>query len=77
MSNGCPSSNNNNIGEWDQFEANKELFDVKVAVPFDENIYTTELEAAQLDDEKMVAEAVRIADEIENDKNNNTRRRRP
>mmetsp|Transcript_37150 Transcript_37150/g.42758 ORF Transcript_37150/g.42758 Transcript_37150/m.42758 type:complete len:999 (-) Transcript_37150:1211-4207(-) len=49
------------IGQWDQFKANKELFNVDAT--FDENIYTTQLDTSQLD-AKKVAEAERIANEI-------------
>jgi PAB1-binding protein PBP1 len=51
------------IGQWDQFKANKELFNVNAT--FDENVYTTQLDTSQLDAKKM-AEAERIAKEIEN-----------
>jgi len=51
------------IGQWDQFKANKELFNVNAT--FDENLYTTQLDTSQLDAKKM-AEAERIAKEIEN-----------
>ena len=52
-----------NIGEWDQFKANQELFNVNAT--FDENLYTTELDKSQMDSKK-IAEAERIAREIEN-----------
>jgi len=51
------------IGQWDQFKANKELFNVDAT--FDENLYTTQLDTSQMDAKKM-AEAERIAKEIEN-----------
>lgn len=51
-----------NIGEWDQFKANQELFNVNAT--FDENLYTTELDKSQIDSKK-IAEAERIAREIE------------
>ena len=50
------------IGQWDQFKANKELFNVNAT--FDENLYTTQLDTSQMDAKKM-AEAERIAKEIE------------
>jgi LsmAD domain/Ataxin 2 SM domain len=50
------------IGQWDQFKANEELFNVNAT--FDENIYTTQLDTSQIDARK-VAEAERIAREIE------------
>ena len=52
-----------NIGEWDQFQANQELFNVKAS--YDENLYTTELDKSQIDNKK-IAEAERLAREIEN-----------
>jgi len=51
------------IGQWDQFQANKELFNVNAS--FDENLYTTQLDKSQIDKKKM-KEAERIAKEIEN-----------
>lgn len=51
------------IGQWDQFRANQELFNVNAS--FDENLYTTELDKSQIDKRK-IAEAERIAREIEN-----------
>jgi len=51
------------IGQWDQFKANKELFNVNAT--FDENLYTTQLDTSQMDAKKM-KEAERIANEIEN-----------
>lgn len=51
-----------NIGGWDQFKANSELFNVNAT--FDENLYTTELDKSQIDSRK-IAEAERIAREIE------------
>lgn len=50
------------IGGWDQFKANQELFNVNAS--FDENLYTTELDKSQMDSHK-IAEAERIAREIE------------
>jgi len=50
------------IGKWDQFKANEELFNVNAS--FDENLYTTELDKTQIDQRK-IAEAERIAKEIE------------
>mmetsp|Transcript_29327 Transcript_29327/g.33474 ORF Transcript_29327/g.33474 Transcript_29327/m.33474 type:complete len:829 (+) Transcript_29327:169-2655(+) len=52
-----------NIGEWDQFRANKELFNVQAK--FDENLYTTELDKSAMDASK-IKEAERLAREIEN-----------
>lgn len=52
-----------NIGQWDQFRANEELFNVKSN--FDESVYTTELNKSQID-KKKIAEAERLAREIEN-----------
>ena len=51
------------IGEWDQFKANKELFNVNAT--FDENLYTTELDTSKIDSKK-IKEAERIAKEIQN-----------
>lgn len=51
-----------NIGQWDQFRANEELFNVKSN--FDESVYTTELDKSQID-KKKIAEAERMAKEIE------------
>jgi PAB1-binding protein PBP1 len=50
------------IGEWDQFKANEELFNVNAS--YDENLYTTELDKSQLDSRKIAA-AERLAREIE------------
>lgn len=50
------------IGGWDQFKANEELFNVNAS--FDENLYTTQLDLDNID-AKKVAEAERIAREIE------------
>lgn len=50
------------IGQWDQFKANEELFNVQAS--YDENLYTTELDKSQVDKKKL-AEAERIAKEIE------------
>ena len=50
------------IGQWDQFKANEELFNVNSS--FDENIYTTQLDKSQID-KRRIAEAERIAREIE------------
>eukprot|EP00546_Thalassionema_frauenfeldii_P017680 CAMPEP_0178900410 /NCGR_PEP_ID=MMETSP0786-20121207/3460_1 /TAXON_ID=186022 /ORGANISM="Thalassionema frauenfeldii, Strain CCMP 1798" /LENGTH=775 /DNA_ID=CAMNT_0020571415 /DNA_START=94 /DNA_END=2422 /DNA_ORIENTATION=- len=52
-----------NIGEWDQFQANKELFNVHA--DFDENLYTTELDKSTIDASK-IQRAERLAREIEN-----------
>jgi hypothetical protein len=51
-----------NIGEWDQFRANEELFNVQAK--FDENLYTTELDKSSIDTAK-IKEAERLAREIE------------
>ncbi|CAJ1930519.1 unnamed protein product [Cylindrotheca closterium] len=50
------------IGQWDQFKANEELFNVQAT--YDENLYTTQLDKSQIDKKKL-AEAERIAKEIE------------
>jgi len=50
------------IGGWDQFKANQELFNVNAS--FDENLYTTALDKTQID-ARRIAEAERIAREIE------------
>ncbi|KAL3925081.1 MAG: hypothetical protein SGILL_000637, partial [Bacillariaceae sp.] len=50
------------IGEWDQFKANEELFNVNAS--FDENLYTTQLDKGAID-AKKIAQAERIAREIE------------
>ena len=57
-----------NIGEWDQFRANKELFNVDGG--FDENIYTTELDKSTIDSAK-IKEAERLAREIESTASSN------
>eukprot|EP00531_Pseudo-nitzschia_arenysensis_P006491 CAMPEP_0116124068 /NCGR_PEP_ID=MMETSP0329-20121206/5089_1 /TAXON_ID=697910 /ORGANISM="Pseudo-nitzschia arenysensis, Strain B593" /LENGTH=819 /DNA_ID=CAMNT_0003618035 /DNA_START=211 /DNA_END=2670 /DNA_ORIENTATION=+ len=51
------------IGQWDQFKANKELFNVNAT--FDESLYTTELDTSKIDSKKL-KEAERIAKEIQN-----------
>jgi hypothetical protein len=56
------------IGEWDQFRANQELFNINAT--FDENLYTTELDKSSMDARK-IAEAERIAREIENTTSSN------
>ena len=56
------------IGEWDQFKANQELFNVSAS--FDENLYTTELDKSRMD-AKKIAEAERIAREIESTSSSN------
>eukprot|EP00934_Nitzschia_sp_Nitz4_P000099 Nitzschia sp. Nitz4//scaffold96_size78090//12139//15166//NITZ4_005485-RA/size78090-augustus-gene-0.0-mRNA-1//1//CDS//3329560546//99//frame0 len=56
------------IGQWDQFKANQELFNVNAT--FDENLYTTALDKSQIDRTK-IAEAERIAREIENTTSSN------
>ena len=56
------------IGQWDQFKANQELFNVSAS--FDENLYTTALDKSQID-AKKIAEAERIAREIENTTSSN------
>jgi len=50
------------IGKWDQFEVNKQKFGVDGS--FDEDLYTTKLDANDFDEEK-VRKAERIASEIE------------
>lgn len=61
--NGNPTAGlRGNIGEWDQFQANQELFNVKAS--YDENLYTTELDKSQIDN-KTIARAERLAREIE------------
>ena len=57
-----------NIGEWDQFKANEQLFNVSAT--FDENLYTTELDHSQIDERKRL-EAQRLAKEIENTASSN------
>jgi len=57
-----PTGLKGNIGQWDQFRANEELFNVQAS--YDENLYTTELDKASID-AKKVAAAERIAKEIE------------
>jgi hypothetical protein len=57
-----PSGLKGSIGEWDQFRANEELFNVQAT--YDENLYTTELDKSQIDSRKIRA-AERIAKEIE------------
>ena len=56
------------IGKWDQFKANEELFNVNAS--FDENLYTTQLDKSQIDARK-IAEAERIAREIESSTSSN------
>jgi hypothetical protein len=51
-----------NIGEWDQFRANEQLFNVSAS--YDENLYTTKLDKSRFDSRK-IAEAERLAREIE------------
>lgn len=58
-----PTGLGKSIGEWDQFKANEELFNVQAS--YDENLYTTALDLSQIDAKKR-AEAERIAKEIEN-----------
>lgn len=60
--NNNPSGLSGSIGQWDQFKANQELFNVNAS--YDENLYTTELDKSQIDARK-IAEAERIAKEIE------------
>jgi hypothetical protein len=50
------------IGGWDQFKANEQLFNVQAT--FDENLYTTKLDPSQIDARKKL-EAARLAREIE------------
>lgn len=56
------------IGNWDQFSANEEKFNVKAT--FDENLYTTQLDLSSMDSAKL-AEAERIAKEIESTASSN------
>ena len=58
-----PTGLSGSIGDWDQFSANEKRFNVKAS--FDENLYTTSLDYTTLDSSKL-AEAERIASEIEN-----------
>jgi len=51
-----------NIGEWDQFRANEQLFSVHAS--FDEDIYTTPLDKSKIE-QKQIDKAERIAREIE------------
>ena len=60
-------NNNKNI-EWNQFEANTRLFNVKNT--YDENIYTKKLDRSLISQEKQ-DEAARIAYEIENSSTTN------
>mmetsp|Transcript_12335 Transcript_12335/g.20429 ORF Transcript_12335/g.20429 Transcript_12335/m.20429 type:complete len:766 (+) Transcript_12335:125-2422(+) len=57
-----------NIGEWDQFRANEELFSIQAK--FDENLYTTELDKSAMDSAK-IKQAERMAREIENTTSSN------
>lgn len=50
------------IGKWDQFKANKELFNVNAS--FDENIYTTSLDKSKISKDQL-QHAEKIAKEIE------------
>jgi len=61
-SSAAQASMSGSIGQWDQFKANKKLFNVSAT--FDENLYTTQLDTSRFD-AKKVAEAERIANEIE------------
>ena len=56
------------IGNWDQFSANEQRFNVKAS--FDENLYTTKLDYKSLDAKKL-ADAERIAKEIESTTSSN------
>ena len=56
------------IGEWDQFQANEELFNVKGS--YDENLYTTKLNKSLMDPSKQ-QEAERLAHEIESEVSTN------
>lgn len=56
------SLENDSSGPWDQFEANRRLF--QVPSTYDENLYTKKLDTSSISKEKM-AEAERIAREIE------------
>ena len=64
--NAAPSSSgglSGTIGNWDQFTANEQQFQIRAT--FDESLYTTTLDYDTIDSSKM-AEAERIAKEIEN-----------
>ena len=50
------------MGKWDQFEANKQLFNVKST--FDENLYTKKLDISKISRDQL-QKAERIAREIE------------
>lgn len=61
-STGVSGALDGSIGDWDQFSANERKFNVKAS--FDENLYTTKLDVSNIDTAK-IAEAERIAREIE------------
>lgn len=58
----------NNAGNWDQFETNKRLFNVKST--YDENLYTKKLDHGTMTPE-AIARAERIAREIESQSSSN------
>jgi hypothetical protein len=66
--NPSPQGLQGTIGDWDQFSANEKRFNVKAT--FDENLYTTALDYNNIDS-SQVAEAERIAKEIENSASTN------
>mmetsp|Transcript_14621 Transcript_14621/g.18676 ORF Transcript_14621/g.18676 Transcript_14621/m.18676 type:complete len:853 (+) Transcript_14621:168-2726(+) len=67
---GAPSWQGGGKGDaqWDQFEANKRLFNVEST--FDENLYTTKLDTSKMTPEQ-IARAERLAREIEGVKSDN------
>jgi hypothetical protein len=60
------SERNHVDGEWDQFEANKRLFNVEST--YDESLYTTELPGANKRDAGLERKAAQLADEISSGK---------
>jgi hypothetical protein len=63
-----PSGLQGNIGQWDQFQANEALFNVKAT--FDENLYTTSLDKSKMDAQQIKA-AEKLAKEIESQTSTN------
>ena len=51
-------------GGWDQFAANEELFGLQT--DYDENIYTTSIDRSHPQYQQRLAEADRVARDIEN-----------
>lgn len=51
-------------GGWDQFAANETLFGLKT--DYDENIYTTSIDRSHPQYQKRLADAERVARDIEN-----------